>query len=196
MGFKKFYFKENSNGEHQYSSVQVNFPEDISKAIMDFGAKIPDKDIYTSKDDPSLGRETEPHATILYGIHSDSADEIRILAKDIKPFDIELGDISFFEGEGYDVMKIDLKSFGSFFLDDMTDYLCKLNEYLRSNVHYTSKWPEYKPHATIAYIKKNSRKALENNIDKEMFKGIKFQIREMMFCPVGNPNKITIPLLY
>jgi len=197
MGFKKFYFKENSNGEYQYSSVQFNVEEDVATAIKEFGERLPKNAIYTSKDDPSLGLENQSHCTLLYGIHSTEPDEIRNLAVKIKPFEIELGNISFFEGEkDYDVMKIDLKSFGSFFLDDATDIVCKINEYFRSNVHYTTKWPEYNPHITIGYIRKSARKELESKIDLETFKGLKFQVREIMFCPANKGQPVRIPLLY
>jgi hypothetical protein len=36
---------------------------------------IDDEDLYLPEDDPSYGRETEPHATILFGFHEDVPDE-------------------------------------------------------------------------------------------------------------------------
>ena len=36
---------------------------------------IDDEDLYEPEDDPSYGRETEPHATILFWFHADVPDE-------------------------------------------------------------------------------------------------------------------------
>ena len=35
---------------------------------------IDEEDLYDPKDDTGFGRETEPHITILYGLHSDIQD--------------------------------------------------------------------------------------------------------------------------
>lgn len=203
MSFKKFYFKENE-GEtnddgvvvHKYSSVQANLPEEVAVKVLEFGKTIPDNDIYEDKNDPSYGREKTVYTTILYGIHSEQPDEVRNLVVNVQPFNIELGEISFFEGDkNYDVMKIDVKSYTSVFQEQHDDYLCKVNKYLTAHLDYTNKWPTYIPHITICYLKSSSRAEIEKNLNKEALKGLKCQIKELIFSS-SNGIKTVLPILY
>jgi len=115
------------------------------------------------------GIETEPHITILYGVHSDVTDDQVIdLFKEVRKsdFDITVNGIDCFFNKDYDVLKMDVKS----------NKLNELNEICKTLPH-TSTYPDYKPHITIAYLLKgNGSKYMNptfqmkmNNIDKIVY---------------------------
>jgi 2'-5' RNA ligase len=87
------------------------------------------------------------HVTLLYGLHSDVTDSqvIDILknwkSKDIK---ISINGIDIFENKDCDVIKMNVES----------DSLNELNKQLSQLPHTTNIIPDYKPHLTIAYVKK------------------------------------------
>jgi 2'-5' RNA ligase len=97
-------------------------------------------------DNERYGIETEPHITILYGIHSDVPDDrVFNLFEDIdkSDFDIEVTSKNCFFNKDYDVLKLDITS----------KKLNQLNE-LGKTLPHTDTYPTYKPHMTIAYLKK------------------------------------------
>lgn len=93
------------------------------------------------------GRELNPHITIRYGFDpSVSAGEVAACLKDAGPIRYWLGSVSLFRGadngKDYDVLKADVESAD----------LHKLHKKLAQLPH-TDTHKEYKPHATIAYVK-------------------------------------------
>ena len=170
MNFKEFYLIEKKDVEYDYSSVQLNFDEEIADKIMQYSSEIPDEYIYTEEDDPSYGREDEIHTTILYGLDAEEPDEVVDLMKDVKPFEVNLGNISYFELEEkeYNVMKVEVES----------EELHALNKKLRDNVSYNNDFPDYKPHLTVAYIKKDFPK---DDVDVELFKDLTQTVDEIIF---------------
>ncbi len=125
---------------------------------------IKEEDLYFGKEDEdssSYGREMDPHATILYGIHSDVPDEdVKILIDEIDNPKMVFGKVSSFENEDFDVLKFDIDS------KDLT----KLNKKFKDLPH-TNKFPDYHPHVTTAFVKKGKAKgyiAKLNNCVKEM----------------------------
>jgi len=106
------------------------------------------------------GYEKEPHVTVLYGFHDDvTPTEIEAITKDFGPVTIELGAITRFESEEYDVIKIDIEGGTIYELN------AKLVEAFAGRV--TNKFPEYHPHMTLAYVKKGACEEL--NDDPEFF---------------------------
>lgn len=102
--------------------------------------KIDKDDIFT---DDGLGLETEPHVTLLYGLHSDEIkdqDVLDISSKGIES--IGLHNPSVFENEKFDVLKLDVEG----------KFLHRINKEL-SKLPNTNKFPDYHPHCTIAYLK-------------------------------------------
>ena len=78
------------------------------------------------------------------------------------PFDelnnIYVKNISLFENEEYDVVKMDIKS----------KDLKKMNKRLRDNFEYTSDYPEYHSHLTLAYVKKGKGKKYTTKINDKI----------------------------
>jgi 2'-5' RNA ligase len=143
ISFRKFL--EMKNTQYDFSSVHIDLPSPLAEQIQDWGrAKIPDKDIFVSQTDPSFGREDEMHATVLYGIHSEGSEEVKKIAQDGN-LNVKLGKIEVFTNPlKFDVVVISV---------DSPD-LVKMNEKMRSDIEYTNKYSEYRPHVTVAYVKK------------------------------------------
>lgn len=132
---------KNKNG-YQYGCVMVYFDFDKDEWSKILGI-IDVDDLYEPKDETGFGKEYEPHATILYGLHTDVPDDdiIDEINKIKKPI-IKLGKVSAFENEKFDVLKIDIES----------DDLHKLNKSFKKFPN-TNDYPSYHPHTTIAYVK-------------------------------------------
>lgn len=110
-------------------------------------SEIDNTDVYFGDSSERYGRETKPHATILYGLHDDEIPDkhIKEAVRKMQPInDIRLSGISAFtDNPDYDVLKFEVQS----------EYLNKLNTAFRK-FPYTSSYDGYNPHLTIAYLKK------------------------------------------
>jgi len=98
-------------------------------------------DIYS---EPGFGKEYDPHITVLYGfkLPEVTPEHIeRLLPEGAVSFRIV--DVSYFESDQYDVLKFGIDS----------PQLHELNALYRSLPH-ENKFIDYKPHLTIAYLKK------------------------------------------
>ena len=114
-----------------------NFPE-----MKVFQEKI-EKDDLTGN-----GFEDEPHVTLLYGLHSDEIEDDDVISRCNKGISsMLLHNVSCFENDDYDVLKLDVRSN---FLHDINKELSKLP--------HTTDYPDYHPHCTIAYVKKGKGK--------------------------------------
>lgn len=135
------------NVYYNFSSVHINLPETLSKEIIAWGKeKISDNDIFVSQNEPSFGREDEIHTTILYGIHSEKAEKVRKIIEQEKPILVKLKKIEvFINNPKFDVVVIDVVS----------DDLSRINQLLSKDIPYTNNYGKYKPHVTIAYVKKD-----------------------------------------
>lgn len=152
-----------------YSCVMAKLPKAIGDELIAWGKQnIPDEDLFTSEG--NNGRETDPHVTILYGLHTDDVDVIKDLLADEKTINLKLGKITYFTNNpDYDVIKVDVES----------DDLERLNTKLKT-LDYTNKYTDYKPHATIAYVKKGKRYRgdFEKADEEIMVNKIKFSTKD------------------
>ncbi len=132
---------ESSKNAHDFGCMMLYVK---LNGIEKLHAKIEKKDIYTEVDDDSYGIEDETHITIKYGFKDTVSDhEVLDICRKSKFNDIKFNKISLFENEKFDVLKFDINS----------PVLNKLNEKI-SKFPNEDKYPEYKSHSTIAYIKK------------------------------------------
>ena len=105
---------------------------------------IKNDDLYYDKDG-GMGRESEPHITVLYGLKEEKpSEQLKKLVRGTKPFTITLERVSLFQSEEYDVVKVGVRS----------DDLVALSDAIRQACPNENKFPKYVPHATIAYVKK------------------------------------------
>jgi 2'-5' RNA ligase len=93
------------------------------------------------------GREDEIHLTLLYGVHAQAPEEIQSVLSGHSPFEVKLGRISLFtSNEEFDVVKIEAIGPSLFYM----------NHLLKTNILNTSSYSIYRPHVTIAYVKKEA----------------------------------------
>jgi 2'-5' RNA ligase len=134
--------------EYDCLMLQTDLPED-AKSLID----IDEDDLYLPEgEEERYGIEDEHHVTILYGLHTGEYDTENLksdvteylVENDLNSVNISLIGISIFENEKYDVVKFEVES------DDCSN----LNQLLQDNYPYTSDYPDYKAHITIAYVNK------------------------------------------
>lgn len=161
----------------EYSSTQVDLPEPLAERVLSIGRAIPDVDLAED------GRETKPHVTVKWGLHTNDADEVRaILAKEA-PFTVTLGKTSFFpngESGSGDVLKVDVTS----------ARLRRLNKQIGQALEHTSTHPGYQPHVTVAYLKPGRGKAYEGD---DALAGTEMTVDRLVFSD-QNGQRVEIPL--
>jgi hypothetical protein len=117
--------------------VYYNFP--MMFKIHDM---IDPKDIYTQEGDRTFGLENEPHTTLLFGLHEEVTDEdVKGVLNQVRFGECTLYNVSKFNNPDYDVFKFDVSGPG------LHTANAKLKQF-----PYTSNFPNYHPHATIAYL--------------------------------------------
>lgn len=146
--------------DYACAMLYFNFPE-----INKIHSLIDKNDIYEEPDDDSYGLETEPHCTLLYGIHGDvSIEGVINSIKDIEFSDCKVYNPSLFENEKYDVLKFNVSGVG----------LHEANAVLK-RFPYTTDYPKYNPHLTLAYLKpKTGQRYVELLKTKEL---VQFKLR-------------------
>jgi hypothetical protein len=140
---RKALLKENVSHKQTYGCVMVYL--DVNKKDWDNLESMIDKDdLYLGKDgDRGYGFETEPHITVLYGLHDDiPLKDIEKVLKSMKRPEITMQKVTSFNNPDFGVLKFDVES----------DDLVKENKKLTKFPH-TTDYPDYHAHCTIAYIK-------------------------------------------
>lgn len=160
------------------STTQVDLPEEVASRIIRWGeTHIPD-DVLFEDDDGTKGREDNIHCTILYGIKTTEPESVIALLENKPKIYATLDKVSLFDGnEDYDVVKIDV----------ISPELHDLFELLSDNLENDNSFPEYKPHVTIAYVKKSTG---DQYVDADEFDGT-----ELVFDCVKFSNKDEEPTL-
>lgn len=137
-------------------------------------------DIYHDESDPTFGLETEPHVTLLFGLHPEvSEKEVSDVVRNFKYDSCKLYNVSTFNNEKYDVLKFDVEG----------PCLHDVNKQLRELPH-TSNFPDYHPHMTIAYLKPGAgKKYVDMLADIELSKQPSYAVYS-----TPNRTKYTIPI--
>lgn len=156
------------NGRYQFSSVQIKVPILLAGDIMHWGDEhVNDQDLFIDHTNMHYGREDDLHITILYNLYTNCpADVARLI--NIRSFEIQLGKVSFFTvNDQFDVLKIDVFS----------EELHKLHKNL-TQLPTAKLFPSYKPHVTIAFLRKGS---CRNLMDNTQFCGYKWDVDSLLF---------------
>lgn len=121
------------------SSLQIDIPSSIARKMHQYAKSIPFSELAPD------GREMNSHVTVFYGLLDENPDQVKKVLKDVGPFQITLRDTDIFStSPAFDVVLHRVNSPG----------LHRLNELLRKQCPHRLTYPDYKPHATIAYVKK------------------------------------------
>jgi 2'-5' RNA ligase len=131
---------------YEFGCVMIDVPVKNWNEITSF---IDTDDIYTVSDNDTYGIQVRPHLTLLYGTHKEvTSEQVESLLKNVKPFSIEIDGVDIFENKDYDVVKFNIKK--SDILQSIFDSL--------STLPNSNSFKDYKPHITIAYVKKGTGK--------------------------------------
>lgn len=161
--------------QFDYSSTQLNLPQEVASQVLSVANSIPESSLAED------GRETQPHTTVLYGLETQSAEDVRAIVEKFPPIELTLGKISLFENEDQDILKIDVSS----------PVLTELNKQLDNSLDTPGKtFSDYKPHITIAYLKKGEGKQF---VGDTRFEGQKITLNELAFSNKSG-EQVSIPL--
>lgn len=171
---------------YKNSTTQINIPENMAGHMMEWGKlNIPDEDLYIDEKG-GCGREQEPHITVKYGVPMPTpSEQLRAIVHSFRPFSVQLGGVSLFENDLFDVVKLDV----------ISEQLHELNRQISEAFPVESKFKDYVPHATIAYVKKGRGRAL---MTRDIFKDASdipsaFVVQDIEFRGSGesdDPNRV------
>jgi 2'-5' RNA ligase len=164
---------EKKNGNYSFGCVmaQLQIKDNDWESIQ---SHIKDSELHNGD---NVGREDDPHITILYGLHDSVADsEVEEVVSNFKPFEVELNKVDIFEQDECDVVKFNIKN------KNLTEY----NEEMKKLTH-TSDFPDYKPHVTIAYVKKGMGKEIMDRYKD--IKTLSIKCGEMRYSKSDDSNK-------
>lgn len=145
-----------------------------AQKLLNFNKNIIQEDLIY-KEGEDYGREVEPHVTIKYGLtESYNPFQIEQIVKNIKPFPIYLGKMDIFENDKFDVIKFNIDG----------RELRKLNE-LFSRFPNEDQYPVYRPHMTLAYVKKGYGKKYKN---RSVGKISRLMVEKIIYSDCGDKN--------
>jgi len=118
--------------------------KDFKSSLKEIQKEINKEDLY---DEEGYGLETDPHITVLYGIHE---QDPKLVKKELElgTLSYKLTKLSLFENDKYDVLKCTVES----------KDLKKLNKQCCDKLEFTNDYPDYIPHLTVAYLNPGSGK--------------------------------------
>ncbi len=166
---------QESGGDYDYSCAMLyfDFPE-----IHKIHSIIKKDDIYIDPNDKSFGLEPETHCTLLYGLHKEvSVDDVKNVTNQFTYSTCEFLNCSIFENEKYDVLKFDVRG------KNLEETNAELKKY-----PFTSDYPDYHAHSTIAYLKPGMGKKYVEKLEKMVFSVIPTKV----LYSEGNGNKTDI----
>jgi len=156
---------EEANGvSYDNGSTQFQADKKLAEDVIKLGKSIPDELIYGWGD---YGRETDIHCTVLYGLVSDDTEELRGIIEAFPKFSVTIRDITYFEQDDHDVMKIDVDG----------EELHRLHHLIDDNIENVNSYPKYQPHITVAYVEKDLNR---DALDHTMFNGDTIDVTEIV----------------
>jgi len=171
----------------KFGSTQANIPEDsdAAQAVKGLQQKIAPEDRGGDVNDAKGGIVPQPHVTVRYGIQGDDIEGIRRYLEQQAPFEATLGRTEKFpvtdssEGTAPIVAPVEAPE------------LHRIEAELEGHGDFAERtFPEYKPHATVAYVKPEAADKYVGLADTE---GKRFQVNSISISD-RNGNQIEVPL--
>lgn len=137
--------------KYKFGSTQANIPEgsEAHAGLMAAAKKIDQADLNpTSYGGDDKGLEPDPHVTVRYGVQGEDTAKLEAFIRSLAPFEAKLGKTSAFppseSSDGGAVIKADIES----------PELHRINAEIEKHGDFApSSFPDYVPHATVAYVK-------------------------------------------
>jgi 2'-5' RNA ligase len=168
---------------YDYSCLMARMPDPIAAKVRSIAEAIPPEFIYNTLDG-ERGKAKDVHVTVLYGIHTTNIDEVLPLVAGMAPLRATLGRTSAFYNPECIALKVNMQSRD----------LVNLNNLIRRSLQYTSIYPNYIPHVTIAYLKKDDKNPYYyRDYMTDDFEGTEVVLDELVFS-TPNGKKETIHL--
>jgi len=168
---------EESKDHYSFSSTQFQCDDVITNKVRAFHFE-PEQLHFDETG--GMGKEDDVHCTILYGLHMKELEpELVDYMSNVEPFYVTMGNISYFDCDDYDVMKIEVQG----------NELHNLHNGLKETFENTQSFPEFNPHVTIAYIKKGYNRGL---VDNYAFIGNKMLVDKLSFSS-RDGDKTVVP---
>ena len=169
--------KEQAQPKYEYGCAMLYFDFPTINEIHDI---INPKDVYEDPTNPTFGLETEPHTTLLYGLHDGVTEQdIKNILDKFTFGKCKITTASLFENENFDVLKFDVSGEGLY------EANAELNKYPN-----TQNFPDYHPHMTIAYLKPGKGKQYADKLNGQEFELT--PTHAVYSMPSGEKKKIQI----
>lgn len=163
--------------KYNYASTQFNVSKRIAELALDMNQYLQDEDLTEN------GRENEPHVTIRYGLDKDCVAEVLKRIIGIGPIQIRYGDVSLFERDDFDVVKVDVISDDIHHLNNAIKDLALKDDFAATGYH---------PHLTLGYVKAGKGKKYLDIIPP-LLKGRRETFVSFFFCDTdGEKYKIKL----
>lgn len=128
---------------HKYSTVYASLEEQapmLADLFRAFAARIPKSEL------ADTAADREKHVTVLHGLTTDEPADVAAVLVDVAPFGIRLHRTNVFQHPDKDVLYVDLDRLEC-------KALVGLNALLKEKLPFVAKYPDFKPHLCIAYLK-------------------------------------------
>jgi len=175
--YKKYIVAEKVQPEDKnFSWTYIDVPEEVMKIHRSVCKEVNEKDLYIEEGKEegqwSFGIEDMPHVTLKYGFEFDDPKAVKDSLKGQKGGEVKISGMEIFEKDDNDVLVVRFKS----------DALSKLHEKLTDDLNIPDKFPEFKPHMTIAYFLKGRARKYKGLINEEFLdKPISFKFDTVYF---------------
>jgi 2'-5' RNA ligase len=141
--------------KYEYGCVMLHFTFPEMKEIHEL---IDPDDLY-EEEGQEYGLETEPHCTLLFGLHEGvPTKDIDKVLGEFTFYTCKAHNVSLFKKDNYEVLKFDIVG------DNLEEANKKLKKF-----PYTSEDSEYKPHMTIAYLKPGTGEKYVKKLKSEKY---------------------------
>lgn len=167
---------------YSYSCLMAKLPESLAEKVRALASTIPDEAILNDEAGEK-GRPHDSHITVKYGIHTTDIEEVQSLLASQPPLKATLGRTTVFWNDSI-VLKISVQS----------QDLARLNKLISKNLDCTDTHPDYKPHITVAYLKKDEKYPyyFQDHFTDE-FSGIEIELDTLVFStPEGTKTMIKL----
>ena len=169
--------------DHEYGCAMLMFPVEVAKEFVTLAGCVDEADLSIE------GRENEPHVTVQYGFEASvDAKKIRgaLSLGSFGPVPVKFTEAGFLpdSGKGYDVVWVGVEK---------TSELLALRECVRGAGPVVDTFPEYNPHATLAYVKPGKGPLYAAAFQDE-FRGKGCVVDKLTFSEASGSREV-IPLL-